>query len=48
MKIKLTRATVVRFEAGEVVEVSEKEASRLVAMNLAERVEEKAAKKKEK
>ena len=49
MKVKLTNDTLVRFEKGHVLEVSEEEASRLIAFNNAEAVEEpkkKTAKKK--
>ena len=36
MKVVLKRDTIVRHKAGEVVEVSEEEAKRLLAYNLAE------------
>lgn len=49
--VKLTQNTAVRFAKGTVLEVSEEEASRLFAFNLAVKVEKKAeakqAKKKE-
>lgn len=52
MKIKLTRDTVVRFAKDTVLEVSDSEASRLIAFNNAVEVKEKAeakpAKKKSK
>lgn len=41
MKVKLKRDTSVRFSAGTVLEVSDQEASRLVAFGNAELVEEK-------
>lgn len=43
MKIKLTNDTVVRFVKGTVLEVSDQEASRLIAFNNAVKVEEKKA-----
>lgn len=48
MKIKLLRDTVVRFQGGTVIEVSEEEAKRLIAFRNAEPVKEtkKPAKKK--
>lgn len=49
MKVKLTRDTAVKLLKGEVVEVTEQEARRLVAFRLAEEVKEtkkKAAPKK--
>lgn len=52
MKVKLTNDTIVRFAKDTVLEVSEEEASRLIAFNNAVKVEKKAeakpAKKKEK
>ena len=42
MKVKLTHDTVVRFAKGTVLEVSEQEASRLIAFNNAVEVKEKA------
>lgn len=42
MKIKLTNDTVVRFAKGAVLEVSDAEASRLIALNNAVKVKEKA------
>lgn len=41
MKVKLTNDTVVRFVKGTVLEVSDREASRLIAFNNAVKVEEK-------
>ena len=41
MKVVLTNDTAVRFAKGTVLEVSDKEASRLVAFKLAEEVKEK-------
>lgn len=41
MKVELLRDTVVHFAKGAVLEVSDKEASRLIAFNNAVRVEEK-------
>ena len=46
MKFKLTNDTVVRFAKGSVLEVSDKEASRLIAFNNAVKVEEKKAEAK--
>ena len=46
MKVKLTNDTVVRFAKGSVLEVSDKEASRLIAFNNAVKVEEKKAEAK--
>ena len=43
MKVKLTNDTVVRFAKGTVLEVSDQEASRLIAFNNAVKVEEKKA-----
>lgn len=43
MLVKLTRDTVVRFAKGSVLEVSDEEASRLLAFNNAVKVEEKKA-----
>ncbi len=43
MKIKLTNDTIVRFVKGTVLEVSDQEASRLIAFNNAVKVEEKKA-----
>lgn len=43
MKVKLTREAAIRFAKGTILEVSEEEASRLVAFNLAEVVKEKTA-----
>lgn len=43
MLVKLTRDTVVRFAKGLVLEVSDEEASRLLAFNNAVKVEEKKA-----
>jgi len=49
MKIKLTRDTIVRFEAGKVLDVSEEEAKRLFAFkNAVPAEEEKPAPKKTK
>lgn len=42
MKVKLTNDTIVRFAKGTVLEVSEQEASRLIAFNNAVKVETKA------
>ena len=42
MKVKLTTDTAVRFVKGSVLEVSEKEAARLLAFRLAEEVKAKA------
>lgn len=42
--VRLTHDTIVRFEAGTVLEVSEKEASRLIAFGNAEPVEKKTVK----
>ncbi len=42
MKVKLTNDTIVRFAKGSVLEVSDTEASRLIALNNAVKVEEKA------
>ncbi len=39
-KVKITRDTVVRFEAGAVLEVSDREAARLLAFKCAEPVVE--------
>lgn len=44
MKVKLTNDTVVRFAKGTVLEVSDQEASRLIAFNNAVEVKEAAAK----
>ena len=44
MTVRLTHDTIVRFEAGTVLEVSEKEASRLIAFGNAEIIAEKAVK----
>lgn len=41
MKVKLTNDTIVRFAKGTVLEVSDAEASRLIAFNNAVKVEEK-------
>lgn len=48
MKIKLLRDTVVRFQSGTVIEVSDAEAKRLISLRNAEPVKEtkKPAKKK--
>ena len=46
MKVKLTNNTVVRFAKGTVLEVSDQEASRLIAFNNAVKVEEKKAEAK--
>lgn len=43
MLVKLTNDTVVRFAKGSVLEVSDEEASRLLAFNNAVKVEEKKA-----
>lgn len=43
MKVELTNDTVVRFAKGTVLEVSDEEASRLIAFNNAVKVEEKKA-----
>ena len=43
MKVKLTNDTVVRFAKGTVLEVSDQEASRLIAFYNAVKVEEKKA-----
>lgn len=43
MKVKLTNDTVVRFVKGTVLEVSDQEASRLIAFNNAVKVETKKA-----
>ena len=48
MKVKLTNDTVVRFAKDTVLEVSDKEASRLLAFNNAVKVEEKKAAKPKK
>lgn len=50
IRVKLTRDAVVRFEKDTVLEVSDREALRLFAFKIAERVEEpkKTTKKKEK
>ena len=45
MLVKLTKDAVVRFEKGTKLEVSEKEASRLFAFKLAEKVKKKAESK---
>ena len=42
MKVKLTNDTVVRFAKGSILEVSDQEASRLIAFNNAVEVEKKA------
>lgn len=42
MKVKLTNDTIVRFARGTVLEVSEQEASRLISLNNAVEVKEKA------
>lgn len=46
MKVKLTNDTVVRFVKGTVLEVSDQEASRLIAFNNAVKVIEKKAETK--
>ena len=46
MKVKLTNDTIVRFAKGTVLEVSDQEASRLIAFNNAVKVEEKKAEAK--
>lgn len=46
MKVKLTNDTFVRFAKGSVLEVSDEEASRLIALNNAVKVEEKSKAKK--
>lgn len=46
MKVKLINDTVVRFAKGTVLEVSDEEASRLIAFNNAKKVEEKKAEAK--
>ena len=46
MKVKLTHDTLVRFAKDTVLEVSEQEASRLIAFNNAVKVEEKKAEAK--
>lgn len=46
MKVKLTNNTAVRFAKGTVLEVSDQEASRLIAFNNAVKVEEKKAEAK--
>ena len=46
MKIKLTNDTIVRFAKGTVLEVSEEEASRLIAFNNAVKVDAKKAEAK--
>ncbi len=46
MKVKLTNDTFVRFAKGSVLEVSNEEASRLIALNNAVKVKESKAKKK--
>ena len=43
MKVRLTNDTFVRFAKGSVLEVSDQEASRLIAFNNAVKVEEKKA-----
>lgn len=48
MKVELTNDTIVRFAKGTVLEVSEEEASRLIAFNNAVKVEEKKAAKPKK
>lgn len=48
MKVKLTNDTIVRFAKDTVLEVSDKEASRLIAFNNAVKVEEKKAAKPKK
>lgn len=45
--VKLTQNTAVRFAKGTVLEVSEEEASRLFAFNLAVKVEKKKAEAKQ-
>lgn len=42
MKVKLTNDTIVRFARGTVLEVSDAEASRLISLNNAVKVKEKA------
>lgn len=46
MKVKLTNDTFVRFAKGSVLEVSDAEASRLIALNNAVKVKASKAKKK--
>lgn len=46
MKVKLTNDTVVRFAKGSVLEVSDAEASRLIALNNAVKVEKESKAKK--
>ena len=46
MKVKLTHDTLVRFAKDTVLEVSDQEASRLIAFNNAVKVEEKKAEAK--
>lgn len=46
MKVRLIHSTVVRFEEGTVVDVTEQEAKRLIAFNLAKVEEEKPKAKK--
>jgi hypothetical protein len=46
MKVELLHDTTVRFEKGTVLEVSDQEASRLIAFNNAVKVEEKKAEAK--
>lgn len=48
MKVELTNDTIVRFAKGTVLEVSDEEASRLIAFNNAVKVEEKMAAKPKK
>ena len=48
MKVKLTHDTLVRFAKDTVLEVSDQEASRLIAFNNAVKVEEKKAAKPKK
>lgn len=46
MKVKLTKEAAIRFAKGTILEVSEEEASRLIAFKMAVAVKEKAAAKK--
>jgi hypothetical protein len=46
MKVKLTADTAVRFDKGTVLEVSDREATRLLAFRLAEEVKAKKAETK--
>ncbi len=46
MKVELTKDTTVRFAKGTALEVSDQEASRLIAFNNAVKVEEKKAEAK--